>query len=62
MNEYEEGTLLLDFLHPESHQLFWRGSASALISENVTPEERQAKVRAAVEKILERFPPDSHPE
>ena len=55
--EYDQGTLLLDFLDPKAHRLLWRGSASAVVSEHSTPEQRTALIHEAVAKLLDRFPP-----
>jgi len=55
--EYDQGTLLLDFLDPKAHRLLWRGSASAVVSEHSKPEERTALINEAVAKLLDRFPP-----
>lgn len=55
--EYDQGTLLLDVLDPKAHRLLWRGSASAVVSEQSTPEKRTKLVNEAVAKLLDRFPP-----
>jgi hypothetical protein len=57
VREYEQGTLLLDFVDPETRNLIWRGSASAEITPDSTPERRQERVNRAVAGMLERFPP-----
>lgn len=56
--EYDRGTLLLDVLDPKAHRLLWRGSASAIVSEQSTPEQRTKRVNEAVAKLLDRFPPE----
>lgn len=55
--EYDQGTLLLDVLDPKEHDLIWRGSASAVVSERSTPEKRTERINEAVSKLLDRFPP-----
>jgi hypothetical protein len=55
--EYEEGTLILDFVNAESKQLIWRGSAKAEIQDLDTPEKKEKVIGEAVEKMLEKFPP-----
>jgi hypothetical protein len=55
--EYDEGTLLLDVLDPKAHRLLWRGSASAVVSEQSTPKKRTKLINEAVAKLLDRFPP-----
>jgi len=57
VREYDEGTLLLDVIDAKQKTLVWRGSARAVVDEAATPEQREAKIRAAVEKMLDRFPP-----
>lgn len=57
VDQYEQGTLLLDVIDTDSNKLIWRGSAAARVVEDRTPEQRTQRVNEAVEKILERFPP-----
>ena len=57
VREYEEGTLLIDVLRPDSGELLWRGSAQARLREQPSPEDREKRVREVVEKILQQFPP-----
>ena len=56
--EYDQGTLLLDFLDPKTKRLLWRGSASAVVSESSTPEQRTRRINEAVSKLLDHFPPE----
>ncbi len=58
VNEYEQGTLLLDVLDPRSRNLMWRGTAAARLGTAKTPEQRTQRVNEAVERLLDRFPPD----
>jgi len=55
--EYEQGTLILDFIDTSSNQLIWRATAKAIISPASTPEKQTKKVNDAVNTILEHFPP-----
>ena len=57
VTQYELGTLILDVLDPKTKSLVWRGSGSAVLGESRTPEERDERVRAAVQEILAKFPP-----
>jgi len=57
VREFEVGSLVLDLLDPKSRELVWRGSATAEIIPTATPEEREARIREAVRRMLERFPP-----
>lgn len=54
VERYKEGTLILDFVDPELHQLVWRGTAVGAIH---YPETVGEKMDQAVEKILSKFPP-----
>lgn len=58
VDEYEEGTLILDVVDAASNKLVWRGTAQAELSENPSEQKRQDRTQEAVEKILERFPPE----
>ena len=55
--QYEEGSLILDFVEPKSKKLIWRGSAKAQTDNVKTPEKREKLIAEAVQKILEKFPP-----
>ena len=55
--QYEEGSLILDFVDAESKNLIWRGSGKAQVDSSMTPESREKLINEAVTKILEKFPP-----
>ena len=55
--EYEQGTLILDFVKTDSKQLIWRATAKAVISPASTPEKQTEKINNAVKEILSSFPP-----
>lgn len=57
VRDYEEGTLLIDFLRPRTGDLLWRGSAQARLREQRTPEARDAYAQMIVGKILAAYPP-----
>ena len=57
--EYEEGTLILDFVDAQSKELIWRGKAQGEIDSHPTPEKQRKRINEAVSKILENFPPPS---
>jgi hypothetical protein len=57
VRQYDEGTLLIDFLDPDSGALLWRGSGQATVRESSSPEQRTKRVNEAVNKILAQFPP-----
>jgi len=55
--QYEEGTLLIDFLDAKSRRLIWRGTGEARITELETPKEREDRVNEVVSAILAQYPP-----
>jgi len=55
--EYEEGTLVLDFVDTTSKKLIWRGTAKVFVDSKMTPEKTDKLVNEAVQKTLKNFPP-----
>lgn len=58
VDSYDLGTLLIDMINPATNNVIWRGSGQSRVQEVKTPEEREARVQDAVERILKQFPPD----
>ncbi len=59
LREYVQAQLVLDVVDAQTDELIWRGWATKSLEDNPTPEAVRKYVKAAVEKILERFPPAS---
>jgi len=57
VDEYTEGTLIIDVVDAEANQLVWRGTAQAEVSERTSPKERRERIAEAVRRILAKFPP-----
>jgi hypothetical protein len=55
--EYQEGTLIIDFVDARTRELFWRGTATGVIDPYRSPEERGRIINEAVAKVLDKFPP-----
>ena len=55
--QYDEGTLVVDFIDMAENKLVWRGIGSGVMKDNPTVEERTANINYAVEEILRQFPP-----
>ena len=53
LRSYKEGTLILDFVDPETMHLIWRGWAGGAFDD---PENAAMYVSKAVRKILKKFP------
>ncbi len=59
VREYTRARLVLDVVDARTDELIWRGWATKSLEDNPTPEAVRKYVKAAVEKILEKFPPAS---
>lgn len=57
VDQYQEGTLILDVVDVRHGKLAWRGWASRPVYEQPSPEESERNVREAVAAILAKFPP-----
>jgi len=57
VQQYDEGTLWVDFLRPSSGELLWRGSARTRLREQRSPEARDAYVKEIVAQLLAQYPP-----
>jgi hypothetical protein len=57
VDQYEMGTLFIDVISPATNTLVWRGSASARLVPDLTPEERETRIQEAVRAVLAKFPP-----
>ena len=62
VGQYQQGTLVLDFIDAKKNELVWRGTAQSRIREMKTPAEREKSVRAAVAAILAKYPPSHSPQ
>lgn len=57
VDEYDEGTLILDIVDAKTSTIIWRGIAMDRVDFLADPEERQERLQVVVDKILKRFPP-----
>jgi hypothetical protein len=57
LDEYQLGTLLIDVIDPARLEVIWRGRAQGRVEPWRSPEQREARVREAVTKLLAKFPP-----
>lgn len=55
--QYEEGTLVIDFIDMAEKELIWRGSGSKILSDHPSIEEKTKNINDAVTQILSQFPP-----
>jgi len=57
VTQYDEGTLVIDFIDIAENKLVWRGVGTGALSESPSVEERTENINNAVAQILEQFPP-----
>ena len=57
VREYDEGSLVIDFLASQGKDLLWRGTGTQAFKQYDDPEKTIRDIDALVEKILEQFPP-----
>ena len=56
VNDYEEGSLIIDFVDPKTQKVLWRGVSRSRIRNKMTPEERIQQINKGVQQILSGFP------
>lgn len=56
VREYKVGTLVIDMIDNATKTVFWRGSIQSGLRRNLSPEERGAMTRQAVQMVLQPFP------
>ncbi|HVP10421.1 MAG TPA: DUF4136 domain-containing protein [Phycisphaerae bacterium] len=54
---FNEGSLVLDVLEPQSGKLIWRAVAQARILPDATTEVRNKRLNTAVQRLMKDFPP-----
>lgn len=54
LDEYTQGTLVVDFIDPRTGQVFWRGSATSVVNHPENP--NMQKLASAVDKVMSKYP------
>jgi len=57
VNQYIEGTIIIDFLDPNKKILFWHGQGSGFNLDNFT--KREERLNTGVKEILAQYPPNA---
>ena len=57
VNQYTEGTLVVDMVDKSNNQLVWRGVGQGAVGNPSTPEESTKNINKVIEQILKDFPP-----
>jgi hypothetical protein len=55
VEQYEQGTVIVDVVDPATHRLMWRGQGVAKVDSD--PNKYVKEIRKAVDEIVEKFPP-----
>jgi len=58
VSQYQEGTLIIDFIDMKTNKLEWRGTAKGAMEDNPDVQTRTANVDSAVSQMLAPFPPE----
>jgi hypothetical protein len=51
---YTQGTLIVDFIDPQTSKVFWRGTASSVVEHPNNPDPQ--KINNAVSKLINQYP------
>ena len=57
ITEYDEGTLIIDFLDAGTQRLFWRGTGTRRINHSSSPQKSADTINRWVSEILKQYPP-----
>ena len=57
VTQYDQGTLIVDFIDMKENKLEWRGTGQGILDDNPSVEDRMATIDTAVASILAQFPP-----
>ena len=57
ITEYDEGTLIIDFLDAGTQKLFWRGTGTRRINQSSSPQKSAETINRWVSEILKQYPP-----
>jgi hypothetical protein len=57
VNEYVEGTLFINMVDASTEKIVWQGRGTKTLSENNSPQKREAAINEAVNKIFTKYPP-----
>ena len=57
MVNYEEGTVLVMILDPDTMKPMWEGTVDAVVDFTASPEKRQKRIKRAIGRVMKRFPP-----
>ena len=57
VQQYTQGTLILDFIDAKTKQLVWRGVATGALAENPDPSQAEGRISEVVQRMMQDYPP-----
>jgi hypothetical protein len=61
VNSFQQGTLVIDVVDPNTHQLVWRVTGTDAVNLKNSPHKKEKNLRKAIDKMLAEFPPKTNP-
>ncbi len=56
VNEYTEGTLIINMVDKESDKLVWQGRGTKTLNETASPEKKETNINTGVSMIFDKYP------
>jgi len=57
VDEYKQGTLMIDIVDAKNHQLVWQGVGEGRVDDQKDNSKREERIKDAIGKIMASFPP-----
>jgi len=57
VQQYDEGTVTIDFINAQSKKLFWRGTGTRRVNKALRPQKSAEYTQKWVDNILKQYPP-----
>ena len=61
VQQYDEGTITIDFIDPKTNKRFWRGTGTRRVNYSSSPHKSTEYVQQWVSKIIKQYPPNGKP-
>jgi hypothetical protein len=57
VDQFQEGTFILDLIDARTEKLVWRGIAEGVLDDSTSPEQMDRDVNDMVKRLLANYPP-----
>jgi hypothetical protein len=57
VKNYDEGTLILDFISPETGEVVWRGTLKNKVYKKLSIKKRKSNAKRAITELMSQYPP-----